>query len=295
LRALIDGASSSRLLAKTSTGAPLTERNDPSRSGVQARRRRDCAAARQGDAHVDRRRWTRRSNVPLALVTPLLATGGAPPAATATPIPPTPTPAPPTPTPTPTAAAGGNLPPEIQKAVVACAGLKSFRAKGTVVTQATGVKGEVQLEYLAPNRLAIRTTAAAQPQTTGVVVIGGTVYAKSGDAWVKLEGDAGRLTAATLLKMVDLRSLFDQASKATFKPEGAEAVDGEPCAIFSYVNELGATGKLWISSRDSAPRRWETKTSATEVSMTISELNQPLQSTRPPDRAPSQDAKPSRM
>jgi hypothetical protein len=227
----------------------------------------------------------------------------APPTATPlppAPLPPTATPLPPTATPAPAAppaparpapavpattatgapatrpAGSASLPPEVARSLAGFAVARSFRSRGVVVTRGAGSRTEVRLDYVAPDRLLLVATGQRPEQNDAIVVIGETAYVKAGDAWLKLEGAQGRQAAARFLRLFDPRALLAEAGAATHTPAGSEPVDGEPCAVFAFTDSAGGAGKLWIARRDGLVRRMERRTSAADLTMTLSDYNQPL-------------------
>jgi hypothetical protein len=173
-------------------------------------------------------------------------------------------------------AGSASLPPEVARALVGFAAARSFRSRGVVVMRSTGSRTEVRLDYVAPDRLLLVATGQRPEQNDAIVIIGETVYVKAGDAWLKLEGAQGRQAAARFLRLFDPRALLVEAGAATHTPAGSEPVDGEPCAVFAFTDSAGGTGRLWIARRDGLVRRMERRTSATDLTMTLSDYNQPL-------------------
>jgi hypothetical protein len=135
-------------------------------------------------------------------------------------------------------------------------------------------------EYVAPDRAHLLMQVEPDPaaplarvDSLEVIVIGTTSYLNFGDGWTKIEGDPA---AAAQTSQFDLRQMLDAIDPATVAVEGAEAVDGEPCEILVSVRD-GARLALWVSVGDNLARKIEADDPATRLSLTVVDLNAPIE------------------
>ena len=70
--------------------------------------------------------------------------------------------------------------------------------------------------------------------------------------------------------------MLDAIDPATVAVEGAEAVDGDPCEILVSVRD-GARLALWVSVGDNLARKIEADDPATRLSLTVVDLNAPIE------------------
>jgi hypothetical protein len=145
--------------------------------------------------------------------------------------------------------------------------LTSYRIVGQLSNKEIGTV-DFLIEYVAPDRK--RTSFAG----FSTIAIGPTTYVNVGSGWTVAA------SGAALPPVFDERSLLVQEENLHLTRVGAETVDGEPCIVYTYTGAV-QSGRVWVSSRDDVVRKLEGKYGETDLSLTISAVNQPI-SIEPP-------------
>lgn len=170
---------------------------------------------------------------------------------------PTPTqPPPPTSTPTPVpptvAPTSANPLDALRKVFTGWGSVKSFRARFTRTSGTTTTDGT--LEVVLPDHFHFIS------KQSEVIIIGKTIYLKTGTQWQKVA-----LNQGFDFSFADVKKLQEELGVATeVKLIGADVLDGAPMLVYQYTTTIKGppaittTSKVWVAVSDNLPRKSET-------------------------------------
>jgi hypothetical protein len=153
----------------------------------------------------------------------------------------------------------------------------SYRIAGDITSKKEGKIG-ILIEYVAPESMRLRFTleqpATAKKPAPGMdelefIAIGTTSYLNLGGAWIQSDGD----NSVTSSDMTNL--LVEALDTKGLTPQGTETLDGEPCDVYLF-QEDGATGKVWVSTRDRLLRKVEGGDADMHLVIAVTDINKPF-------------------
>ena len=162
----------------------------------------------------------------------------------------------------------------VQAARQAVGQVSSYRITGVIMPK-DGGKMDMQIEYVAPDRMRVTMRGDDADQNMEMVAIGNATYVNVGGTWMKQEGGLTGMDGGTLLQTLDLTDLVQEMEGGTLTRQGTEVVDGEPCVVYDYRRPDGS-GKIWVGARDNLVRKIEGMDDNSTFTMLVTDINKPI-------------------